>query len=135
MDYGTEITLSCNTSHNWKTCTWQYNGKLCQFEYAYNTTGRNEWKYDEILCDSDFGEHTFIEPQDYYFGNKNTICKIVLKSVTFEGQYVCKFQRCNQEENDFCKTKVSSDRQMFFASTNVKVMLLNSIDTIEYHYP
>ena len=42
VDYGTEMTLSCNTSRNWKTCTWQYHGKLCQFEYAYNTSGQNE---------------------------------------------------------------------------------------------
>ena len=126
VDDGAKMTVSCTTNHNWKTCTWLYHGKSCQIEYAYNKTyGGNGWRYDEILCDSNFGKYTFIEPEGYHLGNKNKICKIKLESVTYEGEYVCTFQRCNQEENDFCKTKVSADRKSFSASINVKVKLLN----------
>ena len=120
VDSGTEMTVSCTTSHNWKTCAWLYDGKKCQYEYAYNES-RNEWTYDKILCNSNFGDHTFVTPQDYHLGNSNMLCKITFESVTYEGQYICEFQRCNQEENNFCKTKVSADRQIFSASINVKV--------------
>ena len=119
------MSVSCKTNHNWKTCAWLYDGKTCQYEYAYNESyGRNEWTYDKILCDSNFGTHTFVTPQGYHLGNSNKLCKITFKSATYEGEYICEFQRCNQEENNFCKTKVLASRQRFSASINVKVKTL-----------
>ena len=122
------MTLSCTTSHNWKTCGWLYDEKLCQFEYAYNESYvGNEWMYDETSCDSNFGAHEFLKPlQDIDLGNKNKECKIKLKNVTYEGEYKCKFQRCNSEENNTCKTKVSADVPMHFASITVEVKLPHS---------
>ena len=122
------MTLSCNTSHNWKTCGWLYDEKLCQFEYAYDEKNPgNAWSYDKMMCDSSFGDHEFVKPnQDIDLGNKNKECRIRLKNVTYEGEYKCKFQRCNSEENDFCKTKVSANAPMFYASIIVEVKLHNS---------
>ena len=119
------MTLSCTTSHNWKTCGWLYNEKLCQFEYAYNESDvGNEWMYDETRCDSNFGAHEFLKPlQGIDLGNKNKKCRLTLKNVTYEGEYKCKFQRCNSEENNTCKTKVSADVPMFSASITVEVKL------------
>ena len=122
------MTLSCTTNHNWKTCGWLYDEKLCQFEYAYDESDvGNEWKYDETRCDPNFGDHEFVRPiQDIDLGNKNKECRIIFKSVSYEGEYKCKFQRCNKEENDTCKTKVSANVPMFSASITVEVKLHDS---------
>ena len=124
---GDSIQLSCTTSHNWKTCSWLYDGKLCQFEYAYNESNvGNAWTYDKIKCDSSFVDNEFIKPlKDYDLENKNKACTIELKNVTYEGEYKCKFQRCNAEDNNYCKTKVPAGSPMFEASINVEVKLPN----------
>ena len=122
------MTLSCTTSHNWKTCSWLYGGKLCQYEYAYdkNDVG-NEWSYDKMKCDSSFGDYEFEKPtEDYDLGNKNKLCKIKFINVTFEGEYKCKFQRCNEEENNYCKTNIPANSPIFYASIKVEVKLSNS---------
>ena len=83
--------------------------------------------YDETRCDSNFGAHEFLKPlQGIDLGNKNKKCGITLKNVSYEGEYKCKFQRCNSEENNTCKTKVSADVLMFFASITVEVKFPNS---------
>ena len=76
------------------------------------------------MCDSNFGNYEFIKPnQDIDLGNKNKECRIKLNNVSYEGEYKCKFQRCNSEENNTCKTKVSADVPMFSASITVEVKL------------
>ena len=122
------MILSCNTSHNWKTCGWLYGEKSCQFEYAFDKNSVvSPWSYKVTMCDSNFGNYEFIKPnQDIDLGNKNKECRIKLNNVSYEGEYRCKFQRCNPEENDFCKTKVSAEARMFSASIFVKVILHNS---------
>ena len=121
VDYGQEATISCKTSDNWKSCTWIYDGKTCKIEYVFNEKlVGTQWTYEKY-CDAEFGDYEFQTPQDYDLGNKNTECRIKLRSVTFEGQYKCKFQRCNPEENDFCKTNISKASPDFYATINVKV--------------
>ena len=125
VDDGKPMTLSCNTSHNWKTCAWLYDGIMCKFEYAFNDSNKgNEWTYEKTLCDSKFAEHDFLKPDTYNLGNNNTLCRIQFKSVPYEGEYFCKFQRCNPEENDYCKTKVSTNNPLFTASISVEVNLI-----------
>ena len=123
------MTLSCTTSYNWKTCGWLYDEKSCQFEYAYDENNDvSKWSYTVTTCDSNFGGHEFIKPKkDIDLGNKNKVCRITLKNVSYEGEYLCKFQRCNSEENESCKTKVSAKAPMFSASIFVKVTLLNLV--------
>ena len=119
------MTLSCTTNHNWKTCGWLYDGKMCRYEYAYDKENPgNEWSYKEISCDPKFGKHELKKPESYYQGNKNKKCTIQFKSAAYEGKYLCKFQRCNPEEEDgFCKTTAPADIPMFNASITVKVKL------------
>ena len=122
-DYGQEAAISCKTNDNWKTCTWVYDGKTCQFEYVFNEKlVGTQWTYEKY-CDAEFGNYEFETPLDFDCGNKNKECRIKLKRVTFEGEYKCKFQRCNPEENDFCKTKISAGSQMFSASIKMEVKL------------
>ena len=122
---GEDMTLSCNTSHNWKTCGWLYDQKSCQFEYTYDENNVvSPWSYKKMICDSNFGGYDFITPnQGSDLGNKNKECRIEFKRVSYEGEYKCKFQRCNPEENDYCKTKVSPNVSVFSASIFVKVKL------------
>ena len=121
------MTLSCNTSYNWKTCGWLYDEKSCQFEYSYDEKNVvNKWSYTEMMCDPKFVKHEFKKPvKDIDLGNKNKVCRITLKNVSYEGEYKCKFQRCNLEENDYCKTTVSPNVPVFSASIFVKVKLSN----------
>ena len=116
------MALSCTTSHNWKTCGWLYNEQLCQYEYVYNEKNAgNEWTYEKISSDSNCDEHTFVKPKERSLGNNNKQCKIYFKSVSYDGEYVCQFQRCNPEENGFCKSQASTKIPMFSASMFVKV--------------
>ena len=122
VDYPVEMTLGCKTDENWKTCLWYYDGMVCKFEYSFNESLVGiKWTYEEIFCDPEFGTHKLIRPKDYEYGNINKECRIELKNVTFEGQYKCKFQRCNPEEKDFCKTKISDESPMFEDTISVKV--------------
>ena len=123
---GDKMTISCNTSHNWKTCGWLYDGKMCRYEYAYDKENAgNEWSYDDRSCDSNFPKHEFIKPDTYNQGNENKKCSIQFESVTkdYEGKCLCKFQRCNPEEEGFCKTEAPKDIPMFEATITVKVTL------------
>ena len=118
------MTISCTTDLNWKTCTWLYDGKSCRFEYVFNENlVRNPWTYEKD-CDAEFGEYDFKTSPGYDTGNQNKECRINLLKVTFEGEYKCKFQRCNPEENDFCKTKIPTNSKVFSATINVEVKLL-----------
>ena len=125
VDYEQEMTISCETDHNWKTCTWLYDGKSCQFEYVFNENiVRNPWTYEKD-CDAKFGNYEFKTSPGYDTGNQNKECTIKLTKVTFEGEYKCKFQKCNPEENNFCKTKIPKNSPVFSATINVEVKLLN----------
>ena len=123
VDYEQEMTISCKTDHNWKTCTWLYDGKSCQFDYVFNENSvRNQWTYEKD-CDAEFGDYEFKTSPGYDTGNQNKECRIKLTKVTFEGEYKCKFQRCNLEDNDFCKTEIPKNRTVFPATINVEVKL------------
>ena len=121
VDYAGKRTLGCKTDENWKTCIWYYDGKLCKFEYSFNETLVGiKWTYEKY-CNPEFGDHKFIRPKDFEYGNENKECRIELRNVTFEGEYKCKFQRCNPEEKDFCKTKISAESPIFEDVITVKV--------------
>ena len=122
VDDGVKMALTCKTDENWKTCIWYYNGRVCKFEYSFNESLIGiKWTYDEIFCDPEFGNHTLIRPKDYELGKINRECSIEFHKVPFEGEYKCKFQRCNPEEKDFCKTKISEESPMFEDTISVKV--------------
>ena len=86
-----------------------------------------QWKYDEVECDADFGDHEFIKPDPEIsdMGNNNTECGIKMKEMALyqSGKYQCKFQKCNIEENNMCKTKISKDCKLFSATINLKVKM------------
>ena len=134
VDYEQEMTISCKTDHNWKTCTWLYDGKSCQFDYVFNENSvRNQWTYEKD-CDAEFGDYEFKTSPGYDTGNQNKECTIKLTKVTFEGEYKCKFQKCNPEENNFCKTKIPKNSPVFSATINVKVKLLKFSNYNLYSY-
>ena len=120
--YNSKTTLSCSTNHNWKICIWSFKGRTCIFEYVFDESAiLNQWTYDEVSCDPKFVGHEIIKPKADDKGNNNTICSIEIKQVTFEREYTCTFLRCNLEENNMCKTKVSKDCPKYSATINVKV--------------
>ena len=117
-----DVTLGCKTENNWKTCTWSYDGKYCRFEYVYKDSPVGYiWSYDEVYCDSDFSVHEFKKPEIFDQGNDNKACKIEIDKVTFGGNYKCEFQRCNIENDNMCKTKISRDCSSFSAIITVEV--------------
>ena len=125
VDGENEMALTCLTDQNWKTCMWLYDGRVCKLEYSYNESLIGiKWTYEEVFRDPKFGNYEFVKPKDYENGNENKECKIRLPNVTFEGEYKCRFQRCNLEENDLCKTKVSEKSPTFENTIYVKVKWL-----------
>ena len=118
------MSLSCKTNENWKTCLWHYDGRVCKFEYSFNESLVGiKWTYEETFCSPEFGNHTLVRPKDYEYGNKNKECRIEFDKVTVEGEYKCRLQRCNPEENDYCKTKISENSPTFEDTILVKVNL------------
>ena len=114
--------LSCSTNHNWKTCIWQLDENLCTFDYVFDESAiTNKWIYNEVSCDPEFGPHKIIQPKNDDTGNNNTKCSIEIEQVTGDREYTCTFQRCNLEENNMCRTKVSKDCPTYSATVNVKV--------------
>ena len=122
VDGDEELTLKCLTDQNWKTCMWLYDRRECKLEYSFNESLVGiKWTYEEVFLDPEFGNYTFMTPKDYEYGNVNKECAIRLPRVPFEGEYKCKFQRCNPEDNDHCKTKISAEIRIFEDSISVKV--------------
>ena len=121
-----EITLSCTTNNNWKRCIWEYDEKMCIFEYVFKENEIvKKWRYDEVECDAIFGNHEFVKPDVYDKGNNNKECKIKMKQLALDGKYQCNFQNCYQEENNTCKTQISRNCKTFSAIINLKVNLFN----------
>ena len=104
-----KLVLACETSDNWKTCSWKRNGikSICRFTYVSDNV--YVWKVKKDGCEKEYGSPRF-RPDSSSNTFQNRVCQISISDPQFLsypmiGEWKCELEMCNLEENGGCKTE------------------------------